>query len=69
MTTTTAGGPSVAEMAPPRSRLLSEWKERLIHAALFGCGAISILTTLGIVLVLLVESIPFFDPAKSRTHS
>jgi phosphate transport system permease protein len=35
-------------------------KERLIGAALFLCSAVTILTTLGIVAVLLVESVAFF---------
>lgn len=36
-------------------------KEALIHAFLFGSGCISILTTVGIVLVLLSESLLFFS--------
>jgi phosphate transport system permease protein len=35
-------------------------KERLIGAALFLCSAVTILTTLGIVVVLLFESMAFF---------
>src|SRR6185369_15070381 len=35
-------------------------RERLIHAALAFCGIVSILTTAGIVLVLLFETIEFF---------
>ena len=34
--------------------------ERLIGALLFGCGALSILTTVGIVVVLLTQSLGFF---------
>ena len=34
--------------------------ERLVQAALFFCAAVSVLTTLGIVLVLLFETIEFF---------
>jgi phosphate transport system permease protein len=36
------------------------WKERAISAALFLAGAISVLTTLGIVVVLVWESVGFF---------
>ena len=34
--------------------------EILVHGLLLGCAAISIITTIGIVLVLLVESLQFF---------
>ncbi len=40
----------------PRGR----YGERLIHGALLSCGALSIVTTLGIVVVLLVETVAFF---------
>jgi phosphate transport system permease protein len=36
------------------------WRETLIQVSLFLCGAVSILTTLGIVYVLGKESLPFF---------
>jgi phosphate transport system permease protein len=36
------------------------WLESVIGVALFGCALISVLTTVGIVVVLLVESIQFF---------
>ena len=36
------------------------WKERLIGGVLFLCGLISVLTTVGIVVVLLRESLGFF---------
>lgn len=36
------------------------WGEGLIHALLLTCAAVSIVTTVGIVLVLLTQSIPFF---------
>jgi phosphate transport system permease protein len=36
------------------------WKERGVRGVLFACGAVSILTTVGIVLVLLWESVGFF---------
>ncbi|WP_420449708.1 phosphate ABC transporter permease subunit PstC [Candidatus Palauibacter sp.] len=38
----------------------STFGERLIGALLFGCGALSILTTVGIVVVLLTQSLGFF---------
>jgi phosphate transport system permease protein len=37
-----------------------KWLERAIHGALLTCAAISILTTVGIVLVLVVEAAQFF---------
>lgn len=36
------------------------WGERLIFVALLGCAFVSILTTIGIVLVLVVEAAQFF---------
>lgn len=36
------------------------WGERLVHACLFACAVVSVLTTLGIVVVLLTESLGFF---------
>lgn len=36
------------------------WRERGIHGALLACGLVSILTTAGIVMVLVWESIGFF---------
>ncbi len=42
---------------PPTRRLFGE---HLIHGALLSCGALSIVTTLGIVAVLLVETFAFF---------
>lgn len=40
---------------------VQQLKEKLIHFLLFSCGLLSIVTTLGIVLVLLIESIGFFQ--------
>lgn len=34
--------------------------EVILHVVLLGCATISIITTVGIVLVLLIESLPFF---------
>ena len=41
-------------------RKRARWQESLIQGFLFLCGAISILTTLGIVFVLMEESLRFF---------
>jgi phosphate transport system permease protein len=35
--------------------------ELIVHSLLLGCAAISIITTVGIVLILLIESLPFFQ--------
>ena len=49
-------------VAPPdlRGRGKSHLQEKVVGAALFGAAAVSILTTIGIVVVLLVESLGFF---------
>ena len=44
-------------LAPRRRRAR---RERAIGALLFGCGALSVLTTVGIVVVLITESMGFF---------
>ena len=41
-------------------RASRRWGERLIALLLFGCGIISVLTTVGIVVVLVTESAGFF---------
>jgi phosphate transport system permease protein len=51
----TAGQMMAHETAPPR-RLL----EKVIGVALFGCALVSILTTVGIVVVLVAEASQFF---------
>lgn len=43
------------EKAPPR-----RWAEQLIGVALFCCALVSVLTTVGIVVVLVVEAAQFF---------
>ena len=64
MSTTLPGG--AAPAAPPPAALdLSHragrrWGERVIAAALFVCGLVSVLTTVGIVVVLVTESAGFF---------
>jgi len=40
---------------------MRNWKERLIEAILLGAAAVSVLTTLGIVYVLVSESVQFFS--------
>ena len=42
------------------------WGEEVIRALLFLAAAISILTTIGIVIALLAESIPFFVDVGSK---
>lgn len=60
---TTATAPEIGaggdrtELALSRKRQL---QEKAIRAALFACGAVSILTTAGIVIVLVYESVGFF---------
>lgn len=56
-----AGGPSPAGAAVELGhRARRRWGERVIAGLLFLCGAISILTTAGIVIVLFTESAGFF---------
>jgi phosphate transport system permease protein len=43
-----------------RHRASRRWGERIIALLLFGCGLISVLTTVGIVVVLVTESAGFF---------
>ncbi|MGD9636368.1 MAG: phosphate ABC transporter permease subunit PstC [Pirellulales bacterium] len=38
----------------------ARWGERVIHVVLFACALVSILTTIGIVLVLVIEAAQFF---------
>ncbi|MCC9077858.1 phosphate ABC transporter permease subunit PstC [Litorilinea aerophila] len=47
------------EVRPPYGRR-RRWNELIIQAFLFVCAAVSILTTLGIILVLLQETVLFF---------
>jgi len=42
------------------SKGMRRFGERVVHVALFLCASISILTTIGIVVVLLLEAIQFF---------
>jgi phosphate transport system permease protein len=47
----------VLTKAAPATR---RWGEGAIHVLLFTCAAVSVVTTVGIVLVLVTHSIPFF---------
>ncbi len=51
------GDPSNIDLTGKRNRLLSE---RIIGLALLACAALSVVTTIGIVLILLFEAIQFF---------
>jgi phosphate transport system permease protein len=45
-----------------RSQSAQRFRERLIMASLIGCAAITITITLGIVFILLTQTIEFFNP-------
>ena len=51
------GNGSKLDLGTRRRRMIVE---RLVHAVLFGCAALSVLTTVGIVVTLLGETIQFF---------
>jgi phosphate transport system permease protein len=57
---TTADDERAADRKPAPKRA-SGLGERLIEAVLLGCGALSLLTTVGIIGVLLFETIAFFE--------
>lgn len=42
------------------SRAAREWKERVIHLTLILCALVSVATTVGIIWVLVSQSLPFF---------
>ena len=52
-----AGNRSKLDLGTRRRRMVVE---RLVHAVLFACAALSVLTTVGIVVTLLGETIQFF---------
>lgn len=54
------GAPRSAAVLDLRHRASRRWGERIIALLLFGCGLISVLTTVGIVVVLVTESAGFF---------
>ena len=45
------------------------WGEEIIRALLFLAAAVSVLTTIGILVALLAESVPFFQEVGSRFFS
>lgn len=49
------------ELMAPRA-----WSERIIHGLLLFCGLVSVLTTFGIIAVLLSESLGFFREVSLR---
>jgi len=55
---TTSSGLAIAK--PSLMRVKTRWFESLIHVLLIACAVVSLVTTIGIVLVLLSHSIPFF---------
>jgi len=55
-----AGSPSAADFNLGH-RASRRWGERVIALLLFACGLVSVLTTVGIVVVLVTESIGFFE--------
>lgn len=55
-----ASSAQVSRTGVSSGRTRSRWFERVIHVTLIGCAVVSIITTVGIVLVLLSQSIPFF---------
>ena len=70
---TSPSGPGGASAGDPRSatpldlghRASRRWGERVIALLLFACGLISVLTTVGIVVVLVTESAGFFREVPS----
>ena len=51
--------PHLSKIALPGAKLRTYW-EHCIHGILLACATISIITTIGIVVILLVESLQFF---------
>lgn len=45
-------------------RRLRRFKERVIATILFSCAAVSVFVTIGIVFILVSESLPFFEHVK-----
>lgn len=52
---------ATASTANPLRQRKPRWGERVIIGVLFICGIVSILTTVAIVLVLINETLPFFE--------
>jgi phosphate transport system permease protein len=59
--TTLAAGPKESRQPAPRTARATPAREHLIEGFLFLCGALSILTTLGILVVLGYETAGFFS--------
>ena len=51
---------------PPLGVKRRRWGEELIRALLFAAAAVSVLTTVGILVALLAESVPFFQEVGAR---
>jgi phosphate transport system permease protein len=60
------GGDSTPGGFKPLGVKRRRWREEIIRALLFLAAGVSILTTVGIVIALLAESIPFFQEVGSR---
>ncbi len=57
--------PTTAPLSPEsqsdrRRTQIREFIERIVHVFLIGCASLSVLTTIGIVVILLFESVQFF---------
>ena len=65
---TALGGsePVMFDLSGAASRRTSE---RIVGAVLWMCGAISLLTTVGIIVVLIQEALVFFSTCRWRTFS
>lgn len=63
MTNTTAIPDPAQRLGRRRSKTVRDLREKLILAALIGCAVITISITLGIISILLSETLHFFDPA------
>lgn len=62
-----SGGPKRGVLATPsRQRRLQRIRERIIEILLFGAAFSSVAITAGIVGILVVESIPFFEKVSLR---
>src|SRR5262245_43600659 len=57
-----ASVPTVAESESRSSLHVARprWGEGVIHALLTACAAVSVATTVGIVVILVTQSLPFF---------
>ena len=60
---TTPATPSVKQLGKPRSDALRDLRERGVLGVLIGFGLITVCITLGIIGILLLQTLHFFDPA------